>query len=81
MSGPVYADLEIYIMPKTVKGYPVQIRNEGREFPKGYLPLEIEAWLASQNPERDGDQLYQMLLADGASKKMDVAEIRLTSDM
>ncbi|MBK9053115.1 MAG: CHAT domain-containing protein [Chloroflexi bacterium] len=66
MSGPVYADLEIYIMPKTAKGYPVQIRNEGREFPKGYLPLEIEAWLASKNPERDGEQLYQMLLADGA---------------
>lgn len=66
MSGPVYADLEIYIMPKTAKGYPVQIRNEGREFPKGYLSPEIETWLVSKNPERDGEQLYQMLLADGA---------------
>ncbi|MCL4867397.1 MAG: CHAT domain-containing protein [Anaerolineae bacterium] len=66
MSSPVYADLEIYVMPKTAKGYPVQIRNEGREFPKGYLPAEIASWLRSQNPERDGEQLYQMLLADGA---------------
>lgn len=66
MSGPIYADLEIYIMPKTAKGYPVQIRNEGREFPKGYLSPEIETWLVSQNPERDGEQLYQMLLADGS---------------
>ena len=66
MSGPVYADLEIYMMPKAAKGYPVQIRNEGREFPKGYLAPEIEHWLVGQNPERDGEQLYQMLLADGA---------------
>ena len=66
MSGPVYADLEIYMMPKAAKGYPVQIRNEGREFPKGYLAPEIEHWLAGQNPERDGEQLYQMLLADSA---------------
>lgn len=69
MSGPVYADLEIYMMPKTVKGYPVQIRNEGREFPKGYLAPEIEHWLAGQNPERDGEQLYQMLLADSAIRE------------
>lgn len=66
MSGPVYADLEIYMMSKTAKGYPVQIRNEGREFPKGYLAPEIENWLVGQNPERDGEQLYQMLLADNA---------------
>lgn len=66
MNGSVYADLEVYIMPKREKGYPVQIRSEGREFPKGYLAAEIETWLASKNPERDGEQLYQMLLADGA---------------
>ena len=66
MNGSVYADLEVYIMPKREKGYPVQIKSEGREFPKGYLAAEIETWLASKNPERDGEQLYQMLLADGA---------------
>lgn len=66
MNSSLYADLEVYILPKREKGYPVQIRCEGREFPKGYLGVEIESWLASKNPERDGEQLYQLLLADGA---------------
>ncbi len=64
-----YADLEIRILEKQDKGYPVELTlNSERELGRGYLDPGFLPWVPSASPTEDGERLFEWLLADEALK-------------
>jgi tetratricopeptide (TPR) repeat protein len=60
-----YADLEIRILERTDKGYPVELTLDGeQEFPRGYLTPDVLPWVPSASPELDGERLFGLLFAE-----------------
>ncbi len=59
-----FADLEIRIFPRRDQGYPVYIRLDGQDFPPGHLAPDILSWTPDNVPEKDGQSLFGLLLAD-----------------
>jgi hypothetical protein len=71
-----YADLEIRISERRDQGYRVDLRlNNGQEFPPGYLDPSFLPWTPSGAPAKDGQCLFDWLLADDRLK-MAWAEVR-----
>ncbi len=65
--GEHLIDLEIRIFQLGDEGYPVEITlGEQQEFPRGILTEDAASWTASGDPVADGQQLFDMLFADGA---------------
>ncbi|MGD2077305.1 MAG: CHAT domain-containing protein [Chloroflexota bacterium] len=65
-----YADLEIRILEKQQEGYPVEMTlNNEQQFQRGYLdPGFLDNWLLSSNPAKDGERLFNWLMAEDALK-------------
>jgi len=60
-----YVNLEIRIQERREVGYPVEIRlNNEQEFSGGFLAADILSWVASGNPQVDGERLFEILFAD-----------------
>ena len=60
-------DLEIRIFQSGDEGYPVEITlGEQQEFPRGILTADAASWTPGGDPVADGQQLFDMLFADGA---------------
>ncbi len=58
-------DLEIRIFSAQDEGYPVEITlADQQEFPRGYLQHDIASWTSSGDLATDGQQLFDLLLAD-----------------
>lgn len=72
-----YADLEIRLLKREEKGYPVEMTlNNNQEFQGGYLkPDDLLPWVASANSNEDGERLFDLLFADQTLKRQ-WAEIR-----
>jgi tetratricopeptide (TPR) repeat protein len=65
-----YADLEIRILERIGRGYPVELTLNGdQEFPRGYLAPDVLPWLASASPEQDGERLFDLLFAEDALRR------------
>ncbi|MCP4540077.1 MAG: CHAT domain-containing protein [Chloroflexi bacterium] len=65
--GEHLIDLEIRIFQLGDEGYPVEITlDEQQEFPRGMLTDDAASWTSSGDPVADGQQLFDMLFADGA---------------
>jgi hypothetical protein len=65
-----YADLEIRILKKDERGYPVEITFNGEvEFPRGVLAPEIPALDGGDAAGEDGVRLFDWLFQDAALKK------------
>jgi hypothetical protein len=60
-----FKDLEIHILPKGSKGYPVDITLDGHRFKRGYLTADILPWVSSGVPSEDGKRLFDILVTDG----------------
>lgn len=60
-----YADLEIRILEKTGKGYPVEITFSGeRQFPRGYLDPGVLPWKRRVSTAAEGEELFERLFGD-----------------
>jgi tetratricopeptide (TPR) repeat protein len=67
--SPVYADLEIRLLPFESEGYPVEITfGGGQQFPRGYLKPDLLPWVSGASPAADGERLFDRLLADDRLK-------------
>ncbi|MEE9146812.1 MAG: CHAT domain-containing protein, partial [Candidatus Tectomicrobia bacterium] len=65
----VFANLEIRILDKQDRGYPVELTlSSAREFPRGYLDPEFLPWLPGVDPGQDGQRLFNWLFADDRLK-------------
>lgn len=70
MGEATYADLEIRILDRQERGYPVEITFNGeQEFPRGYLDASAAARINRAKPQETGNQLFEWLFADDALKK------------
>src|SRR5258708_198491 len=59
-----YADLEIRILEKQERGYPVEITFNGdQEFPRGFLDPSAQPLITAATPEQSGIALFQWLFA------------------
>jgi hypothetical protein len=64
-----YVDLEIRILERQDKGYPVDMTlAEKQEFPRGYLNPELLPWASTGNSDEDGERLFSWLFADDLLK-------------
>ncbi len=62
-----FDNLEIRIFAAREEGYPVEITlGEQQEFPRGYLAEDVVPWTSSGDLVQDGQQLFELLLADTA---------------
>jgi hypothetical protein len=60
-----YADVEVRILERQDKGYPVEITVDSQqEFPRGYLDPAPLPWTPSADLHADGVRLFQWLFAD-----------------
>ncbi|RIK41756.1 MAG: hypothetical protein DCC55_10975 [Chloroflexi bacterium] len=60
-----YADVEIRILERQEQGYPVEITvDDAQEFPRGYLDPSFLPWHSEDDPERDGQRIFQWLFND-----------------
>ena len=60
-----YADVEIRILQREAKGYPIEITlNDEQQYPRGYLQLNFLPWVSTASPADDGQRLFGWLLAD-----------------
>lgn len=63
----MYSDLEIRILEKRERGYPVEVTFEEQVFHSGYLTLEAASWRFDDPPKKAkeaGEELFEMLFAD-----------------
>ena len=63
-----YTDLLIRIMAKGDKGYPVELTLNGEGEQRGYLDPSRLPWAPTASPVKDGERLFEWLLADEALK-------------
>jgi hypothetical protein len=60
-----YADLEIRILARQAKGYPVELTfDHEQEYLGGCLDPELLPWTSTDSPAEDGKRLFEALLAD-----------------
>jgi hypothetical protein len=63
-AGNTYTDLEIRILEKQERGYPVEITFNGdQEFPRGFLNGSAQPQVDSASLEETGSRLFQWLFA------------------
>lgn len=63
-AGTTYTDLEIRILEKQERGYPVEITFNGdQEFPRGFLNATAQPLVEPTSPEEIGSRLFQWLFA------------------
>ena len=64
MATSAYADLEIRILEKQERGYPVEITFHGdQEFPRGFLDPAAQPPVDRARPRESGVQMFQWLFA------------------
>jgi outer membrane protein assembly factor BamB len=67
--GEGWPDLEIRILARREKGYPVELTLDGEQhFAGGYLPAESLPWASSGDPVADGQKLFEALVADNVTR-------------
>jgi tetratricopeptide (TPR) repeat protein len=64
MSRNRYAELEIRILARHDRGYPIEITCEGSEFPRGYGSPALLPWMPGPSQQADGERLFRWLLTD-----------------
>jgi hypothetical protein len=66
----IYADLEIRILDKEERGYPVEITFNGeQEFPRGFLDPAHPVEISRAKPQETGSRLFAWLFSDDKLKK------------
>ncbi len=64
-----FADMEIRILERTKRGYPVEITLDGeRQFSRGYLASAELLRVPSVSPQVDGERLFNCLFGDSQLK-------------
>lgn len=59
-----YSDIVVRLGSRQADGYPIQVAFDGRYQSYGLLPLEVATWIAESDPRRQGERLFQALMAD-----------------
>jgi hypothetical protein len=59
-----YAELEIRILARQDRGYPIEITCQGSEFPRGYGNPALLPWMPGPSQHADGERLFRWLLTD-----------------
>jgi hypothetical protein len=69
VSANSYADLEIRILDKQDRGYPVEITFNGdQQFPRGFVDPSAQPQINRARPQETGNQLFSWLLSDDILK-------------
>ncbi|HTA41608.1 MAG TPA: hypothetical protein VK789_04120 [Bryobacteraceae bacterium] len=69
MSATSYADLEIRILDKQDRGYPVEITFNGdQQFPRGFLDPNAQPQINRVRPQETGNQIFSWLFSDDILK-------------
>jgi hypothetical protein len=69
VSATSYADLEIRILDKQDRGYPVEITFTGdQQFPRGFLDPNAQPQIDRVRPQETGNQLFSWLFSDDILK-------------
>ena len=62
-----FADLEIRVLDKQERGYPVEITFNGdQEFPRGFLDPAVQPLIERSKPQETGEKLFQWLFAESS---------------
>lgn len=75
-SSRQYANVEIRILKQNINGYPIELTVDGtQQYIGGYLNPNDLPWVPSANSTKDGEYLFDWLMADDRLKRQ-WAEIR-----